>query len=485
MARNSGNTAARNFAPGMYGCHAARPRSCESPVWLPTGNFRVNQHSPRSLVSAYRGFWRDGSVVIGSQITFVDARFNINFGGLTFNRYSPRLTVAPRVKFNLASHSIRSSPTLAVPSTLQPRDAEAIAGWIQVSSQGIDLRTSAWVPRDRNYLRLTRGLTCVQLHLGHITTRHGPTHLGMGSQGPQISLFDSRSVESTDLRLNKFKFNIPHLGPEVLDNCFDATLNEDREYHCCSNPPPTYLDLNERSPLQHPSANFPSSIPSREFRTWVQFDRSTSSVAASFVSGDSMIHLPSQHRLPSNPTQREFPTRVVYPAWTSYSFNLRIQPTSRGFPSLVIARSSNSTGVRPYRTLVRPYRTLSVLRLAGMNSYRKQRAQVQQTYAPAIHPRRLHVIVAVATQANPSARRFEGLTPHLQGFTTRSSVLTICELHIVPTATEWGGMRRQQGGNEGTARHVGCKQDNVAAGVLGIVSTGDGLREQGGVGLDC
>ncbi|KAJ7166026.1 hypothetical protein C8R46DRAFT_1096912 [Mycena filopes] len=32
MARNSGNTAARDFAPGMYGSHAARPRSCESPV---------------------------------------------------------------------------------------------------------------------------------------------------------------------------------------------------------------------------------------------------------------------------------------------------------------------------------------------------------------------------------------------------------------------------------------------------------------------
>ncbi|KAJ7166059.1 hypothetical protein C8R46DRAFT_1192513 [Mycena filopes] len=320
-----------------------------------------------------------------------------------------------RPEGNLASHSI-SSPSLTAPSTLEPRDAVAIAVWILLPPPGVGLRTPAWVSWHRNYLRLTRGMD-LRTSAWVSKDRKYPC-LTRGSTFVQLDLghLDS-SVASTDLSTRRCCFKVEkvqvqhtYLGPEVLDVCFNHIADEGRAI--------------VESTLEHP------------------------------ISGIS--DMGSIQRVHVERRRERFIHRVNVAL-------LQLHPTHR---------KSCSTGK-------------SLLRLAGMNSYRKQRAQVQQTYAPAIHPRRLHVIVAVATQANPSARRFEGLTPHLQGFTTRSSVLTICELHIVPTATEWGGMRRQQGGNEGTARHVGCKQDNVAAGVLGIVSTGDGLREQGGVGLDC
>ncbi|KAJ7174595.1 hypothetical protein C8R46DRAFT_1214791 [Mycena filopes] len=177
MARNSGNTAARNFAPGMYGPMPRVPAraSHQRVLAIKTG-----------CTPAYRGFWRVRTVVLWSQIA-VQSRFNVqlhfNLGWLTHlivtSQSLGTVTMLVRVEVT------RPDSPLPLKVQVQPCLALDI---LALSRSPIDAQTSGC----RSYHPLNPGLI----------SGHRPTLLGMGPQtsGTDTLLASSKLFNQLHLR---------------------------------------------------------------------------------------------------------------------------------------------------------------------------------------------------------------------------------------------------------------------------------------------
>ncbi|KAJ7174583.1 hypothetical protein C8R46DRAFT_1189332, partial [Mycena filopes] len=173
MTRNSGNTAARNFAPGMYGSHAARPRSCESLVPWRTEAFGGS------------GLW-----FYGPRLPFVDPRFKINSGGLT--------------TFGTVTALVWIGVTL--PDSPLPLKAQVqldpVLDILALSRSPIDAQTSGC----RSYHPLNPGLI----------SGHRPTHLGMGPLASETDTLLASSKLFNQLHLRSRGDGHTHIGMGLL-----------------------------------------------------------------------------------------------------------------------------------------------------------------------------------------------------------------------------------------------------------------------------
>ncbi|KAJ7166022.1 hypothetical protein C8R46DRAFT_1219798 [Mycena filopes] len=278
--------------------------STSVPLISNTLAFEPIQHShcarsdePSSLAARPEAFGGSGLWLYGLRLPFVDPRFNINFGGLTFGVTSqfigttsmpvglkiPKLSsddaetltridspLASRFKYKLTLHFI-SSPSFTVDAQVSGSqiygclDPGPILG-DRPAHLGMGLQGPQISSFDARFNFLFSSTS------GHITT---PTHLSMGLQGPKLSSFDSRfnfcsapprslglglhgvsqQISALSLgasRLNKFKFNQPHLGPDAFDVYFNHTANQGRAIVKSTLELQVYLstttiDLNERS----------------------------------------------------------------------------------------------------------------------------------------------------------------------------------------------------------------------------------------------